>query len=110
MNSTAFAAEDAGSSPWAMPGAATLLAAGTTAAIGYCVWEQIKFRMYRAGKNGYQMPGERGAAAVMGPRTRAVHAGTCYVPPPLRAPTPLRRMPMHACMRTVRGRSLPLCT
>ncbi|KAG1671059.1 hypothetical protein FOA52_000730 [Chlamydomonas sp. UWO 241] len=57
MNITSFSAEDAGSSPWGLPGAATLLAAGSTAAIGYCMWEQIKFRMYRAGKNGYQMPG-----------------------------------------------------
>lgn len=42
----------------AMPGAATLLAAGSTAVVGYALWEQIKFRMYRAGKDGYQMPGE----------------------------------------------------
>jgi hypothetical protein len=33
-----------------MPGASLLLAAGSTALIGYAVWEQLKFRMYRAGK------------------------------------------------------------
>jgi hypothetical protein len=33
-----------------MPSATTLLAAGSTAAIGYALWEQVKFRMYRAGK------------------------------------------------------------
>ena len=34
-----------------------LLAAGTTAAAGYAVWEQIKFRMYKAGKNGMSLAG-----------------------------------------------------
>ncbi|GAX72950.1 hypothetical protein CEUSTIGMA_g405.t1 [Chlamydomonas eustigma] len=33
-----------------IPGASLMLAAGSTVLIGYAVWEQIKFRMYRAGK------------------------------------------------------------
>ena len=35
-----------------MPSASMLVAAGSTAAVGYALWEQIRFRMYRAGKQG----------------------------------------------------------
>lgn len=43
-----------------LPSASMLLAAGSTAVLGYAVWEQIKFRMYRAGKQG-PLAGEEGA-------------------------------------------------
>ena len=43
-----------------IPSASMLLAAGTTAAAGYAVWEQIKFRMYKAGKNGMSLAGADG--------------------------------------------------
>jgi len=48
-----------GADGFSMPSASTMVAAGSTAAIGYVLWEQLKFRLYKAGKNGYQMPGER---------------------------------------------------
>jgi hypothetical protein len=40
-----------------IPSASVLMAAGTTAAVGYALWEQIKFRMYKAGKNGTSLAG-----------------------------------------------------
>ncbi len=50
-----------GSSPsrFSMPGPALWVAAGTTAAIGYALYEQIRFRMARQGKQGTVLPGER---------------------------------------------------
>ncbi len=48
MSSTS---DDKGAAPaFAMPSATTRAAAGTSALLGYAVWEQIKFRMYRSGK------------------------------------------------------------
>jgi hypothetical protein len=43
-----------------MPSAGMMFAAGSTALAGYALWEQIKFRMYRAGKKG-MLAGEQGA-------------------------------------------------
>lgn len=33
-----------------MPSATLVVAAGSSALLGYALWEQVKFRMYRAGK------------------------------------------------------------
>lgn len=40
----------AGEEGFKMPSATLIAAAGSSALIGYALWEQVKFRMYRAGK------------------------------------------------------------
>lgn len=55
-----------GADGFSMPSASTMVAAGSTAAIGYVLWEQLKFRLYKAGKNGYQMPGPDSVTPVLG--------------------------------------------
>mmetsp|Transcript_22957 Transcript_22957/g.50366 ORF Transcript_22957/g.50366 Transcript_22957/m.50366 type:complete len:531 (+) Transcript_22957:194-1786(+) len=48
-----------------VPSTATLLTWGSAAMVGYAVWEQIKFRMYRAGKK-EQLPGPGFVTPILG--------------------------------------------